>query len=650
MKQTKRSNPLLSPIVVISLGLLSLLSGGWLWTGMETSRFDEVEDETLSKLSLQDMESTFQQAAMDLLTEQFDLTAIDHSMTISNTAILDSSARVDILLVTNSREVGKVEDLIHVFILHNNSQIQQVFREPSPEFYQFADQVPSELLPPERIAFWRVLFNQEQMSSNLASTDQPSSLYKLPFTGGSSRVVAQDYNKHFDFAGSGWLVRVARGGIAINGIDRYGAYYTRIQHADGTFGWYLHFQANSWITGGNGSTYNVSQGDCLAYTGDTGLSTGAHLHFNVSTTPNNDPGCNIATGCNPPNWETVSFTEGTIPNNGNTPPSQNSTAFCNTGCCGCTAASPTNASLFQPSFPGMESETFTPLPEPADVPSQPEEPVLTQNLPPEWPAAWETSILTSREAPPQLSWPEAAGDSGEKVEYLTYWGNDPAGTGDTAVSEAAFTPPETLLQTDEPAVYYLRVAARDESGQLSAWQTAAIWQYDPAPPTGTLSLSGAGNTTKSLPVTLELAAADDGGVVAEMRFSRNGRTWTAWEPFAAYKQWLLEESAEPQVVYAQVRDAAGNVSEVMDATITADLPVTLPASASYQIGCSAFGMSGGTKSSSSYTVHSIAGQPFVTGILQGSSYQVHSGFTGACGGSVYVILSYNTYIPLIIKR
>ena len=41
------------------------------------------------------------------------------------------------------------------------------------------------------------------------------------------------------------------------------------------------------------------------------------------------------------------------------------------GCCGCTAASPTNAPLFQPSFPGMESEAFTPLPEPADLPPQP---------------------------------------------------------------------------------------------------------------------------------------------------------------------------------------------------------------------------------------------------------------------------------------
>ena len=52
----------------------------------------------------------------------------------------------------------------------------------------------------------------------------------------------------------------------------------------------------------------------------------------------------------------------------------------------------------------------------------------------------------------------------------------------------------------------------------------------------------------------------------------------------------------------------------------------LPASASYRIARSAFGMGGGIKTSASYTVRGTSGQPYQTGLLQGTNYQVLSGF------------------------
>ncbi|MBE2223048.1 MAG: peptidoglycan DD-metalloendopeptidase family protein [Anaerolineae bacterium] len=810
--------------IIFGLGLMVILLSVFTWQTRAKSIYPETSIDNASKQYLQgtnDTENLFQQAAIDLLYKQFDLAEIDHSMTVTDIVILDTSARVDILLTTTGSELGKIEDLIHIYILHNGSQIQQIFREPSPEFHQFAEQISPELLPPERLNFWQDLLTIQQ----LTGIDQPTAnLYKLPFTGNTRHTVYQDFNKHFDFAGDGWLVRAALGGIAKNGVDTNGAYYTRVLHADGTYGWYLHFQTNSWVTGTNGSTYNVAQGDCLGYSGDTGYTFGAHLHFNVSTTFDNSAGCDIQTGCNPPNWLAVNFVEGTIPTGGvYTPYSQNSTVACGAGCCGCTTTTQTptyntafltdaeltaynsmsvqdirnfltvhnsyfknpvvdvdsvtidladvivqaasthqispkvllttlqkessgvttatrpsnmgwimgygspstardqvdkaaqafrwyhntiqstgqtptgwkvgvgkqtldgvtvapatnaiagqftytphagtgwggssdggvnlfyqiwnnfgfdsglayNNTLSMFGLTGLENNAFTPLPSPSEIePALTLERVLFEDLAPAWPATFESVITTTNEPlPPNLSWPEAVDETGEVVAYLVYWGDDPQGSAETSISSTSITPSEKLNPADGPTIRYLRVAAQDDTGNISEWHTTAVWRYDPISPTGTLVVDSGSNVVNTLNVHLTLVAEDEGSQITQMRFSNDEQTWTEWEPFADQRVWQLNETEQPQTIYAQVQDEAGNISETMNTTVTAELTLLPPTSTNYALSCRTFGMGGGSKSSASFTVNSTTGQSHETGLMQSGSYQVNSGYWSACGST-----------------
>lgn len=167
-------------------------------------------------------------------------------------------------------------------------------------------------------------------------------------------------------------------------------------------------------------------------------------------------------------------------------------------------------------------------------------------------------------------------------------------------------------------------------------------------PTGSLQINSGGEIVNSLNATLRLDAQDENRVAA-MRFSTDGRTWTAWQPFTTQSNWQLANQPDAQTVYAQVKDEAGNISQEMMSTVTAVLSVDPPTSASYTVACSVMGMGGGTASSGSYTVNSTIGQPYATTPLQGSSYQVHPGFETACSGENVAPISHETYVPFVIR-
>ena len=511
-----------------------------------------------------ELDATLVEQATVLLISELHLQEGQYQLNILDVQTELTSARIDVELTTTG-PMGTITEVVHVFALHDGTTVSAVFREPSPSFYEYAWQVSPTLLPGDRLLFWQTLWEHDQD----AGLTVPASAYKLPFTGNTRQYVYQDFDKHFDFTGGGWTARAARGGQAYNQIDPYGAYYTRVTHSDGTYGWYIHFQANSWFHGGQGSTYSVSQGDCLGITGDTGQATGPHLHFNVSTTQDNDPGCDISTGCNPPNWLVVSFTEGSIPSQGYTPYSQNSTASCSGGgCCGCGTQQHSDSPLAQAEV------SLTPFgPEPPDEISEPpEESAVPADSPP------------IAAAPPPLEPPP------------------------TEPTPAPLLPDETAPEV------HLSIAGRSDA------------------------------VIPALHAALSIQVSDD-RAVTQMRFSADRKFWSDWEPYAPWRTWQFADSDAPQTVFVQVQDAAGNVSSPAMVEVSVSLENGPPTSVSYTLAKSVMGMSGGEKTSSSYIVRGTGGQPYETGHLQSSSYQVFSGFWGGTLTST----GYTVFLPVTLR-
>ncbi len=255
-------------------------------------------------------------------------------------------------------------------------------------------------------------------------------------------------------------------------------------------------------------------------------------------------------------------------------------------------------------------------------------PFLVDVTAPTWPEVFASNSEPSWQnnaAPLRFTWPAAIDDDAGLTGYRVYWGDDPMGTAETSVSEPVYAPP-ALDGTTGVAVRYLRVVPVDGAGNRGDWRTVAVWRYDATPPTVALRINNGGETARVLPVTLHLAAEDTGSGVAAVRFSPDGASWTAWAPYVVQQGWTLADRPERQTVYAQVRDVAGNLSTVAQASVAVVLDSPRPSSASYQLSRSVFGMGGGLKTSASYRLQGTSGQTTGVGHLQGSGYQVYSGF------------------------
>jgi hypothetical protein len=144
--------------------------------------------------------------------------------------------------------------------------------------------------------------NYFKLGSNCARHDD-SYVYQLPYAPGNRFKVTQGYNGKFSHKGSnqyaidwdmpeGTLVHAARGGVVVRvkddsdkggaslEYDRYNN-YVLIRHEDGTLGHYCHLQKGGCLVK-VGQT--VAVGAVIAHSGDTGFSSGPHLHFCVFKT------------------------------------------------------------------------------------------------------------------------------------------------------------------------------------------------------------------------------------------------------------------------------------------------------------------------------------------------------------------------------
>lgn len=159
-----------------------------------------------------------------------------------------------------------------------------------------------ELSPIQDGAKWRYSYtNYYKLGSNCAHPDDV--VYQLPYAPGNKFKVTQGYNGRFSHTGSnryaidwdmpeGTLVHAARGGVVVrvkDDSDKGGASlafdpfnnYVLIRHADGTLGHYCHLEKGGVLVKVGQMVYT---GDVIAHSGNTGFSSGPHLHFCVFMT------------------------------------------------------------------------------------------------------------------------------------------------------------------------------------------------------------------------------------------------------------------------------------------------------------------------------------------------------------------------------
>jgi serine protease AprX len=115
---------------------------------------------------------------------------------------------------------------------------------------------------------------------------------------------------------------------------------------------------------------------------------------------------------------------------------------------------------------------------------------------------------------------------------------------------------------------------RDGSGNVSALVYATI-RFDTTPPSAYIAVAGGVPAVNHVDVGVALAASDGGSGVAEFRIRNEGGAWTPWASARASEQFALDGEDGVKRVYAQFRDAVGNLSaEVYDDVL---LDVTPPA-------------------------------------------------------------------------
>jgi murein DD-endopeptidase MepM/ murein hydrolase activator NlpD len=156
------------------------------------------------------------------------------------------------------------------------------------------------LTPRDSAQGWSWTYTYYSTFGNTSAQHDDSYIYSLPYTQGKTYRVSQGYNGSYSHFGAdqfaidwrmplGTPVHAARGGVVVGvkedsnvGGDSakydWDANYVLIRHADGTLGQYVHLKKGGAIVGIGAQ---VQAGDLIGYSGNTGHSTGPHLHFSV---------------------------------------------------------------------------------------------------------------------------------------------------------------------------------------------------------------------------------------------------------------------------------------------------------------------------------------------------------------------------------
>ena len=116
-----------------------------------------------------------------------------------------------------------------------------------------------------------------------------------------------------------------------------------------------------------------------------------------------------------------------------------------------------------------------------------------------------------------------------------------------------------------------------EAGAFDALSNEVYHSYevivDNTAPVGSVKINGGAAYTRSAAVNLSLSGTDPsaGSGVASVRFSNDGKSWSAWQGYATSKSWTLASGSGTRTVHVQYRDKAGNVSTTARDAITLDI-------------------------------------------------------------------------------
>ena len=129
----------------------------------------------------------------------------------------------------------------------------------------------------------------------------------------------------------------------------------------------------------------------------------------------------------------------------------------------------------------------------------------------------------------------------------------------------AYATSKSYTLPDGDGLKTVYVKYKDVSGNWSAPVSDTI-TLDTSLPTGTIEINGDATYASSSPVTLTLSSAD----AAQMQFNNENGIWSGWEAYNSSKSWPLGDGDGVKIVYAQFKDAAGNISDTVSDSITLD--------------------------------------------------------------------------------
>src|SRR6185369_6824642 len=158
-----------------------------------------------------------------------------------------------------------------------------------------------------------------------------------------------------------------------------------------------------------------------------------------------------------------------------------------------------------------------------------------------------------------------ASEPGSTIRY-TLDGSDPKTSG-TAIVYAG---PINIASTAA-----LKYFARDFAGNEESVKSGLYTIYPPEQAVYTLKINGGASTTGSSAVTLSMGVIDATDVI-DMRFSNDGITYTAAEPFTISKPWNLSPGDGHKTVYVRFADKNNVTQAPVTAMILLDTvpPVT----------------------------------------------------------------------------